>query len=225
MHHELSCGQGLENTLFVRNQHHRRRPIGLAQEVYHHRTEMMVDIRCGLIKDEHLGVGNQRPSEQHPLQLSARQFSNRSRRIIGQLHTLQHIVDPAAGLPTRHLPAEQPHSHHLRYRNREMGVDAALLREIPDVKRRDRRPVAIVRHITPVGRQQPQDDPQQCRLTATVGALNQDKIAPVYLQRDIGERQTVVIPQIDMTQNNLFLIAQKHRQYALFHHSNHRPAD
>src|SRR5206468_234217 len=144
-----------------------------------------VEVRPGLVKQEHVWVMEDRPADGQPLDHPPRE---RPHRLVGppsHADGIQHLVDPLAADPVEArvvaevLPAGQvPVEERLMPEQADSPPDRPVLLGQPVAEHADR---------SLVGAQQTGQDPQQRRLPGSVGAEDDERRPALEAERDVGE--------------------------------------
>ncbi len=163
----------------------------------------LVQAGVGLIEQQQRRLLDQRPGHQHQPLLPAAQLSEAGRREVARAHLDQRGARQLAVCDAR--PAAQANApgaaqqHHVVSAQRCARGARVALRHVahePTAHRRQRR---LPQHLDPPrsGRQHAQQQPQQCRLTASVGTDQPDELARRHPEGDVLQHARAVVGEVD----------------------------
>src|SRR5882672_6519318 len=166
-------------------------------------VEQGVEARLGLgvhpagrlVQDQQLGLGDQRPRDQHPLLLAGRQRADARGRVRGHPHLAEHLRDAlafrAADAPEEAERGQEPGRHHLVDGHRQGGIEGGLLRHVAETAPlpERRRRVTEEADRAALGRQEAQYDAEQGGLAGAIRADDAEEVAGLDGQVDALEHR------------------------------------
>ena len=108
----------------------RPEPVQLVHHRQHVGTGAGVEVTGGLVGQQQVGLGHQRPGHRHPLLLAPRQLGGQVVDPVGQAHLLQGGHSPLLAVATVHPGVDEGQLHVAP--GRQPGQEVELLEHEPD---------------------------------------------------------------------------------------------
>ena len=161
-----------------------------------------VDPGHGLVEQVQVGFRCERPSEERPPTLAARERPDLGPGVRGHPHLFQRcahgLAIAAAGAPERPEPRITTHHRDVPHADREAPVDQFGLRDVGDPVRGAAGWAPEDRYLARPRAQHSRDHLEQRRLAATVGSEDRDEGPGIDLERHVLEGGAAVVADPDV---------------------------
>lgn len=163
------------------------------------RLEVLVEITKRLVENENRRTADDSAAEEYALKLTSRELAYGAGGEVFEADEGESFVDAHLFfILAQGVVAEQARRYHLAYCDREVGVDAVLLRQVAEFRSsRGRSTFGIVEdYSAAVWLQQPENQAEEGSLATTVRAGDSHEVSAVYRE-------------VDMVENNPFFSAER----------------
>lgn len=180
--------------------------VEFGKGLVHLLLKALVDVGVGLVKDKHLGVGDDSTRKQHALKLATRELAYMMTGQVAEFKAGEDVVNlatlkgieaalpPVAGLQTR--------GYNVVDGDGEMTVYLTVLGEIAYAEVVDSLAVAEESHASGIGFLESEDDTHERSLATAVGTDDSQIVVRVNLERDMLQYRLAVITGADVVEGD-----------------------